>query len=137
MKIEHLTIPTTPPTGDLIMRPVIGLHEGAPLLAGVDRDIVLDLGQVPPAPGLIALCRDKAGQVVILGYVNAAQLAAQVQVQTAGLVTAPDADGWLVIGTGKAQIRLHPDGRVRIKAEDITVESAGRLGLRGAWIDLN
>ena len=42
-----------------------------------------------------------------------------------------------MIGTGKAQIRLHPDGRVRIKAEDVTLDSAGRLALRGAFIDLN
>ena len=68
----------------------------------------------------------------MLGYVSAAAARA-----VAGIDAAPDDDGWLVIGTGKAQICLHPDGRVRIKAEDVTLDSAGRLGLRGAWIDLN
>ncbi|HRK42233.1 MAG TPA: hypothetical protein PLH11_04245 [Gemmobacter sp.] len=131
MKAERLSAPTTAQPGDLVMRPVLGLVGDAPLLAGVDPAAILDLAHVPPAPGLIAVCRDMPDRVVVLGYAGAAQ----VQLGAAQLV--PDSDGWLVIGTGKAQIRLHPDGRIRLKAEDVTLDSAGRLGLRGAWIDLN
>lgn len=114
------------------MRPVLGLTAvGGPVLGGVTASSVLDLAHIPAASGLIAICRDTATQVVVLGYVGASQTRA------VGVDGATDDDGWLVIGTGKAQIRLHPDGRVRIKAEDVTLDSAGRLGLRGAWIDLN
>ena len=134
MKPDHVSLTkVAEPAGDLVMRPVLGLTQsGGPILAGVAAEVILDLAQVPPATGLIAICRDLPDRVVILGYVGAAQARAVTMPET---VTG--ADGWLVIGTGKAQIRLHPDGRVRIKAEDVTLDSAGRLGLRGAWIDLN
>lgn len=127
--------PSTRPAivGDLVMRPVLGIAaDGCALLGGVAANIILDLAHAPPAPGLIAICRDTPTHVAILGYVEAAQARG-----VAGIDAAHDDDGWMVIGTGKAQIRLHPDGRVRIKAEDVTLDSSGRLGLRGAWIDLN
>jgi len=121
------------PGGDLVMRPVIGTTaEGLPLLAGVESGRVLDLSTMSPAPGQVAICRDSRGHVAVLGYVGAAQLQAASRA-----VHLPDGDGWLTIGFEKAQIRLHPDGRVRIKAEDIALDSSGRMALHGAWIDLN
>jgi hypothetical protein len=134
MKSDHISLPkAVMPAADLVMRPVLGTDpNGVPMLAGVASTAILDLAQVPPVVGLIAVCRDMPDRVVVMGYVDAAQARAVATVQAK-----TDADGWLVIGTGRAQIRLHPDGRMRIKAEDITLDSAGRLGLRGAWIDLN
>lgn len=145
MKYDEIALPQTQaPRGDLRMRPVLGLSQsGGPLLAGVAQFPILDLAQVAPAAGLIAVCRDTPDQVVVLGYVGAMEARAAtvppVAPQGAPSTVAGeiDADGWLVIGSGKAQIRLHPDGRIRIKAEDVTLDSGGRLGLRGAWIDLN
>ncbi|SOC04350.1 hypothetical protein SAMN05877809_103181 [Rhodobacter sp. JA431] len=136
MKIAPLAPPLPKPaTTDLLLRPVLGrAGTGCPLLVGVLPETeILDLApQVTPVPGQIAVCRDLPGKVVVLGYVGAAAVRAVAQAQTS-----PSDDGWLEIGTGKAQIRLHPDGRVRIKAEDVTLDSAGRLALRGAFIDLN
>ncbi|WP_323718038.1 hypothetical protein [Paracoccus aminovorans] len=135
MKHEpFLSEPEAAAQGDLQLRLVLGRGaDGLPVLAEPAPGALLVLSDLPQAAaGLVAVCRDIPGRTVVLGYVTAAQAA------RAGLAQGgADAEGWVSIGCGKAQIRLHPDGRMRLKAQDITIDSAGRMGLRGAWIDLN
>ena len=82
MKIDLLAPPSaTSAQGDLLLRPVLGLAEGGgPLLAGVLPAQVLDLApHVAPVAGLVAVCRDLPGRVVVLGYVGAAAVRAVAQ----------------------------------------------------------
>jgi hypothetical protein len=134
MKIDPALDAVAPPSHatDLQLRPVLSVAPGGTVVfADVSQGAeILDLAPAPPAAGMIAVCCDLPGRLVVLGYVGAQAVRAVAQ-------ACPADDGWLVIGTGKAQIRLHPDGRVRVKAEDVTLDSAGRLALRGAFIDLN
>lgn len=115
--------------GDLALHPVLSRRaDGTPELAGAEA--LMTLSPLPEdCAGLVAVCKAQGNGVVVLGYVDAAAVAQAAQ-------SRPQ-DDWLVIGTGKSRIRLHPDGRVRIEAQDVAVESSGRMALRGAWIDLN
>lgn len=122
------------PSADLQLRPVLAVDaDGRPVLAGSGSKPMLILSDAAvPVPGMIAVCKDISDQIVVLGYAFPPKA---VPAETGQVL--PDEEGWVTLGCGKAQIRLHPDGRIRLKGQDVTIDSAGRLGLRGAWIDLN
>ncbi len=120
--------------GTLDLIPVIDTEaDGTPILEGQTDGSVLALDPVPAGAqdGLLAVCKRMGtdGRIAVLGYVPAAK-AAVAGAKVAGL-------GDIVLRTGRSMLRLTPDGRVRIKADDMTLDSNGRLALSGAFIDLN
>lgn len=88
------------------------------LLAGrvTDRDV-----------GRFAVCQrveiDDAPAVIVLGLLEEN--------------TEPRDDDPLELNHGAASLKLHSDGRIEIKGEAITVDSATQLSLLAARIDLN
>jgi hypothetical protein len=120
--------------GTLDLIPVIESEaDGTPILEGQTGGSVLALDPVPQGTdgALLAVCKRMGtdGRVAVLGYVPAAT-AAVAGARVAGL-------GDIVLRTGRSMLRLTPDGRIRIKADDMTLDSNGRLALSGAFIDLN
>ena len=119
------------PAGDLALVAVLGvLSDGGPLLAGRQADVVLT--PLPPgaATGLLAVCKPFGGGLAVLGYVGRAEAVRAV----GGLAGQGD---HLSLGIGRAEIRLHADGRIRLRGTDVALEASGRMALTGAWIDLN
>lgn len=127
--------PGTPAAdGTLDLIPVVDTAEdGTPILEGQTDGSVLALDPVPPGEqgALLAVCKRMGtdGRIAVLGYVPAAA-AAVAAARVAG-------QGDIVLRTGRSMLRLTADGRVRIKADDMTLDSNGRLALSGAFIDLN
>lgn len=120
--------------GTLDLIPVVDTAEdGTPILEGQSGGSVLALDPVPEGAqgALLAVCKRMGtdGRLAVLGYVPAA-----TAVLAGGRVAGTEE---IVLRTGRSMLRLTPDGRIRIKAEDVTVDSNGRLALSGAFIDLN
>ena len=120
--------------GTLDLIPVIDSEaDGTPILEGQTDGSVLALDPVPDRSdgALLAVCKRMGtdDRIAVLGYVPAAA-AAVAGARVAGL-------GDIVLRTGRSMLRLTPDGRIRIKADDMTLDSNGRLALSGAFIDLN
>jgi hypothetical protein len=86
--------------------------------------------------GSFAVCTQMNGNptaLVVLGHVPISSIAlALADERSLSQAAKP-----LVLKCGRSQLQLHPDGRVRITGDDIIVESNGRMGLRGAVVDLN
>lgn len=119
-------------TGELQMFALAGVTEdGAPILLGADPKTVMALEPAPAdTEGVIAICKSfDGGKLAVLGYVGRTEFA---KVAAAQVVK-----GDVVLGTGKAKLRLTADGRVRLQANDVKLESHGRMVLNGAYINLN
>jgi hypothetical protein len=113
----------------LILLPVVAFAtDGTPVLH--DARAVLAVAAAPDmGERWVAVCKAfGAGQLAVLGYVSAAQIA--------GLTgAAPVQD--LILRAGRAELRLHADGRVRMTGDDVLVEAQGQVALSGATIALN
>lgn len=118
---------------ELCLHRVSGVTDrGTPRFDGVADARVLPLVPLPAVPeGMTAVCKPLPGDegLAVLGYLLPADLA---RAAAAAPVT-----GDLVLRTGRSELRLHADGRVRLRADDVNVQSNGRLALAGAFIELN
>ena len=88
------------------------------------------------AVGNFAVCtqmNDSSAALVVLGHISITSIALALADERS--VSQPARP--LVLKCGRSQLQLHPDGRIRITGDDIIVESNGRMGLRGAVVDLN
>jgi len=86
--------------------------------------------------GNFAVCTQMNGNsaaLVVLGHISISSIALALADERPVLQPARP----LVLKCGRSQLQLHPDGRIRITGDDIIVESNGRMGLRGAVVDLN
>ena len=121
-----------PISGQLMLLPIQGRKDcGAPVLIGYDDALIMNPMPDGDPFSFLAVCKEAQmdGRLVVLGYLSTAQIvSASVSQKQCGDV---------VIGTDKAQIRLTEDGRVRIKGDDVLLESRTRMALSGAYIDLN
>jgi hypothetical protein len=121
----------TPPltSDELILRPVVAFAtDGTPVLQ--DARPVMVVAAVPDmGQQWVAVCKAfGTGQLAVLGYVSAAQIA--------GLTgDAPAQD--LILRAGRAELRLHADGRIRMMGDDVLVQAQGQVALSGATIALN
>lgn len=120
-------------TGELRLYPVLGADDaGTPFLmnAPAGTALVVLEPMTGPAEGRAAVCKPFGdNQLAVLGYVGTDDIA-----RAAALTPGPRE---VVLGTGKAKLRLTADGRVRIEAEDVQLKAHGRLKLAGARVDLN
>lgn len=123
---------TTTDGSGLVLLPITGCDDaGRPQLAGAQSAMILDpMPQGDPC-SYLAVCKHAQmdGRLVVLGYVPLADAVVAVG------AARPQQD--IVIGTGKAQLRLTRDGRVRVTGEDVRMNARGRMRLGGATIDLN
>jgi len=120
--------------GDLQMFALAGVAEdGSPILLGPDPASVLALEPAPErTEGLVAICKTYGPggkKLAVLGYVGRDALTR--------VAATHSSNGDVVLGTGKAKLRLCADGRVRLEGEDVKLQSHGRMALRGAYINLN
>lgn len=69
------------------------------------------------------------GRLAILGYLD------QDAVQKAAGFT--KSNGWLELRHGKAALRLHQDGRVRVSGDNVGIEADGSCFIDAAEIRLN
>lgn len=111
-------------------------EDGAVVLADFPRAAVLMLEEPPKDEGahmaVIKPVADGSGRVVVLGFIALSEvLRAPFEAGKA------DQNQDIVLKSGRSELRLMADGRVRIKGDDLRFEANGRLGLRGAFIDLN
>lgn len=119
-------------TGGLLLVAILDrTDDGGPVLAGYGPTMALDPLPAGDPGTYLAVCKQAQmdGRMVVLGYVPLADAILAVG------KARPDQD--ITFGTGKAQIRLTRDGRVRISGEDVRVGARGRMRLNGATIDLN
>ncbi|MEL6960815.1 MAG: hypothetical protein AAGL89_17895 [Pseudomonadota bacterium] len=118
--------------GGLLLVPILGrAPDGGPILGGTEPAMALDpLPQGDPS-SYLAVCKvaQMDGRLVVLGYVPLGEAVMAVG------AAKPAQD--ITIGTGKAQIKLMRDGRVRITGEDVQMGARRRMRLKGATIDLN
>ncbi|MGH1329262.1 MAG: hypothetical protein ACRBBK_00120 [Paracoccaceae bacterium] len=110
--------------------------DGAIALADYPRAAVLMLEEPPAQAGghmaVIKPVPDGSGRVVVLGFL-ALDALLRAPFEAGKAVENQD----IVLKSGRSELRLMADGRVRIKGDDLRFEANGRLGLRGAFIDLN
>ncbi|MEE9390875.1 MAG: hypothetical protein V3W41_00040 [Planctomycetota bacterium] len=124
------------PSDSLFLRlvRVVGRTSGGqPLLDGIAADAVLALVPLPETEDdFTAVCRALPGGkgLAILGYATATDLIRATAAQV------PEGDD-LVLRAGRSELHLHADGRVRLRADDVRLESNGHFALVGAFIDLN
>lgn len=119
-------------SGELQMFALAGVTEdGAPILLGADPTTVMALEPAPEdTEGVIAICKTfDGGKLAVLGYVGRKEFSK--------IAAAQVVNGDVVLGTGEAKIRLTADGRIRMQANDVKLESHGRMALVGAYINLN
>lgn len=119
----------------LTLHAVTGIGpDGAPELEGAAGRTVVALEPAPLlADSLVAVCKPFGpglGQLAVLGYLSPSQIAAQA-------AKAPQVETDIVLRAGRSELRLHADGRIRIKGDDVRFEANGRMGLAGAFIELN
>jgi hypothetical protein len=105
-------------------------------LADFPRAAVIMLEEPPLEAGahmaVIKPVTDGSGRVVVLGFIALDEL---LRAPFDAGKTVQNQD--IVLKSGRSELRLMADGRVRIKGDDLRFEANGRLGLRGAFIDLN
>lgn len=114
------------------MHPVLGVTpEGEPVLPVSGAVLTLECIPKGDPSQWIAVCKTTHphGHLIVLGFVS--------RKKVENLASQRPVGNDVIVGTEKAQIRLTPDGRVRIHGEDIKVEARGRMALGGATIDLN
>jgi hypothetical protein len=124
-----LSPPSVP--DELLLLPVVAFAtDGTPVLQDALSRPVLAVAGMPTLGELwVAVCKPfGAGQLAVLGYVGAAQIA--------GLTGARPVQD-LILRAGRAELRLHADGRVRMTGDDVLVEAQGQVALSGATIALN
>ncbi|MFV0473944.1 MAG: hypothetical protein ACK5MQ_07010 [Pikeienuella sp.] len=122
-------------SANLALHAVTGIRpDGTPELEGAAGRRVVALEPAPLlADSLIAVCKPFGSdmeQLAVLGYLSPSQLVTQV-------VKAPQVETDIVLRAGRSELRLHADGRIRIKGDDVKFEANGRMGLTGAFIELN
>jgi hypothetical protein len=123
-----LFAPTATPD-ELVLLPVMAFAtDGTPVLQDA-RAVLVVAGAPDMGQPWVAVCKPFGnGQLAVLGYVSAAQIA--------GLTgDAPAQD--LILRAGRAELRLHADGRIRMVGDDVLVEAQGQVALSGATIALN
>lgn len=110
--------------------------DGSIALADFPRAAVLMLEEPPLETGahmaVIKPVTDGTGRVVVLGFIALSEL---MRAPFEAGISVQDQD--IVLRSGRSELRLMADGRVRIKGDDVRFEANGRLGLRGAFVDLN
>lgn len=119
-------------SGGLLLLPVQKRQTcGSPLIKGHEDALALEPVPDGDPASFLAVCKEAQmdGRLVVIGYVSFSQIACA---QTAAME-----QGEIIFGTEKAQIRLTADGRIRIRGEDVLIESRTRMALSGASIDLN
>jgi hypothetical protein len=129
-RLSPPVLPTPAPAHDeLILLPVLAFAtDGTPVLQDA-RPVLSVAGAPDMGQPWVAVCKAfGAGQLAVLGYVGLAQIAALTG-------TRPATD--LILRAGRAELRLHADGRVRVKGDDVLVEAQGHVALSGATIALN
>jgi hypothetical protein len=120
--------------GSLALFPVLAVDvTGTPVLGTATPMTVVAIETAPPeACGMIAVCKPfgpDGSQLAVLGYLSADQISA--------VSGAKPQDRDLILRAGRAELRLHTDGRVRLTGDSVTIESNGRMALAGAYIELN
>ena len=113
--------------------------DGSVELVGSDRTVLVATRLDEQAIGSFAVCLDLDGDLpvtVVIGAVGMAEMFSALQDATDFNKNRGDAEP-IVFRTGRSQLVLQPDGRIRIKGDDVKVESLGRMKIEGAVIDLN
>lgn len=122
-----------------------GLHlilevsaSGVPTVAGIDPARVMTGNPfAQDAVGCLAIGMElAAGPVLLLGHVPFDAIArafSQGAVKTAN--NAPEKP--LSLKCGRSELRLYPDGRIRILGDDVSIEALGRMAMKGAVVELN
>lgn len=112
---------------------------GVPVLAGVDPAIVISGTQFGAhTVGCLAIGINLApGAVLLIGHVPFDVIARAFAHEGASLQRQKTAESPLSFKCGRSELRLYPDGRVRILGDDISIEALGRMGLKGAVVELN
>ncbi|TNE69764.1 MAG: hypothetical protein EP336_01415 [Rhodobacteraceae bacterium] len=113
--------------GSFHLRCVISVApNGAVGLADTNARVLLAGSLSPSDVGRMAVCQDLndggAPVTVVLGLVEE---------------SVRDTDAPTVISAGESSIALYPDGHIRLRGEQVTVDSAGALRLLAGRIDLN
>lgn len=92
------------------------------------------------AAGSFAVCMDLTDQgnlCVVLAIIGIDDLIGALRDATAFNAARGKDVKPLIFQVGRSQLALHPDGRIRIKGDDVQIEAHGRMKLEGAVIDLN
>lgn len=114
---------------------------GEPQLIGVDRKRVLitrNFGS--EIVGAFAVCMPiisgEQPSVAIIGYLSVDQIITSFASASISKTALQDHSP-LSLKCGRSELRLYPDGRVRILGDDVSIEALGRMGLKGAVVELN
>ncbi|MGV1755017.1 hypothetical protein [Agrobacterium sp. CG674] len=111
---------------------------GVPTVAGIDPSQVMTGNPFSQdAVGCLAIGMElAAGPVLLIGHVPFDAICrafSQGAAQTAN--TAPEKP--LSLKCGRSELRLYPDGRIRILGDDVSIEALGRMAMKGAVVELN
>lgn len=111
---------------------------GVPTVAGIDPGRVMAGNPfAQDAVGCLAIGMELAtGQVLLIGHVTIDTIArAFSQGVTSTVSTVSEKP--LCLKCGRSELRLYPDGRIRILGDDVSIEALGRTALKGAVVELN
>ena len=112
--------------------------EGIPTVAGIDPARVMTshaFGQ--EAVGRLAIGMQlPIGTVLLIGHVPFDTIVHAFS-QAAESATPAITQVPLSLKCGRSELRLYPDGRVRILGDDVSIEAFGRMALKGAVVELN
>ncbi len=122
-----------------------GLHlildisaSGVPTVAGIDPARVMTGNPfAEDAVGCLAIGMElAAGPVLLIGHVPFDAIARALS-QGATHTAQTTSEKPLSLKCGRSELRLYPDGRIRILGDDVSIEALGRMALKGAAVELN
>lgn len=130
------------PNSNIRLAMVRAVHASGTLeLVGFEAAQVLSNVKVgAEAAGSFAVCMDLTDQgnlCVVLAIIGIDDLIGALRDATAFNGARGKNAKPLIFQAGRSQLALHPDGRIRIKGDDVQIEAHGRMKLEGAVIDLN
>lgn len=111
---------------------------GDPIIAGMDpANVISGTRFGADTVGCLAIGINlAAGPVLLIGHVPLDAIARAFS-QGALSPAHKQADTPLSLKCGRSELRLYPDGRVRILGDDVSIEALGRMSLKGAVVELN
>ena len=140
--LSEPTLHEISPRGNFRLAMVRAVHgDGTFDLVGFETVRVLSNLKVgTDAVGSFAVCMDLTDQgnlCVLLAIIGIDDLIGALRDATAFNGARDKNAKPLIFQAGRSQLALHPDGRIRIKGDDVQIEALGRMKLEGAVIDLN
>lgn len=111
--------------------------DGSPVLVGNTSAALSAVRVTEDDVGSLAVCLDINAQAPLTFVLGVVTIEATISALQSAQPAQQGGAKPLVLKCGRSQIALHPDGRVRIKGDDVRLESMGRMKIQGAVVDLN